>query len=517
MTIARFINTLLLVLTLLAFSAQFFIDFSTDNIAASCIILAPALLTLLYLRWSKALDTHPLSSFALFGFCVTSQLGALLAQSAFWLAVSANLRQPLTTFSMMAMYQALAIAAHALYRIMFKAPANQTGLLRHTFGKLGVYAAPSALNLWITGVIGFFCLLLTNVSKVAHGMTFLAWAPFLIPIYVQQLGAGYCNVKRNYSALLVFATLIALIAMAFNTRSALLSGIVTVGLLLLMIGMRSSKPVTSPMLLKLCMVGLLGAALSWPASNLVIAMVVARSDKSKLNGIEMVQKTLENFQDSGKLEKYNKLQAAIHMHSSSYDEKYIANPIAARFVITKFHDNAIYFAEKITDKGRDEMMEVSGDFLWATLPQPWLDWLKVDVDKEKLRFSMGDMLANLAVGTPLGGFKTGSMFGQGWALFGHLFPVIYFGMCFILFAAIDVFSIPAASGVAGLSVIGMLNVWPNFLFGLTADSLHFLFQSVARGVFQSVLLYSIAFHIAKSLSNLLLSIRPSIASALPAR
>lgn len=516
MTIARFINTLLLVLTLLAFSVQFFIDFSTGNIAASCIILASALLTLLYLRWSKALDTHPLSGFTIFGFCVTSQLGALLVQSASWLAVGANLRQPLTTFSMMALYQVLAIAAHALYRIMFKASPGTSGLLRHAFGKLGIYATPSALNLWIIGVIGLFSMLLSNVSAVAHGMVFLAWAPFLIIIYVQQLGASYCNIKRNYPALLVFAMLIALIAMAFNTRGAMLSGAVTVGLLLLLTGMRSSQPVTYPMLLKLGMVGLLGAALSWPASNLVVAMVVARSERNKLTGTEMVQKTLENFQDHGKLERYNKLQASIQLHSS-YEEKYIENPMAARFVITKFHDNAIYFAGKITDKGKDDLMKVSGDFLWATLPQPWLDAMKVDVNKEKLQFSMGDMLANLAAGAPLGGFRTGSIFGQGWALFGYFFPIIYFGMCFILFAAIDMFSIPVASGLAGLSVIGMLNVWPNFLFGITADSLHFLFQSVARGIFQSVLLYSITFHIAKSLSNLVQDIKPSRALALPAR
>ena len=76
---SRFMVALLLVLALLAFAAQFAIDFTPDNIAASCVVLASSLAILLYILWTGAIQTHPLSTFAIFGFCVTSQLGALLA------------------------------------------------------------------------------------------------------------------------------------------------------------------------------------------------------------------------------------------------------------------------------------------------------------------------------------------------------------------------------------------------------------------------------------------------------
>ena len=156
MTISKFINSVLMCLALLAFSAQLIIDFSTDNIATSTIILFSALSTLLYFRLSKALDTHPLSSFAIFGFCITSILGALLAQSASWVSVSADLYQPLTTFSTLAMYQAVAILAHSLYRVMTTPSSEKTGLLRHMFKTLGVYAVPSVQVLWIMGGMGAF-------------------------------------------------------------------------------------------------------------------------------------------------------------------------------------------------------------------------------------------------------------------------------------------------------------------------------------------------------------------------
>ncbi len=505
MTIAKFINTVLLWLTLIAFAAQLIIDFSTDNIAANCIILTSVLTTLLYFRWSKALDTHPLSSFAIFGFCVTSQLGALLAQSAAWTAVGISLHQPLFTFSMLAMYQAIALVAHTLFRVLTASSTAKPGVVRHLLQALGVYTTPSALNLWIMGGMGACFLLLARFSPVANGFSFLAWSPFLIPIFVQQAGMAYCNVKRNYLALVAYAVLIALIAMAFNARGMMLAGVATVALLFLLVGMRSPKIVTRPTLMKLGLLGLLGAVLSWPASSMVTAMAAARSDRGKSSALEMVTKTLENFRNPEKLEAYRRQSLANDLRTQ-YDEKYIDNPMLARFVITKFHDNAIYFARKLSDAGSEEVMKVSGDFLWTALPQPWLDALKIDVHKDKMQFSIGDVLAHVAIGTPLSGERTGSIFGQGSAIFGYFFPVVYFAMCLVLFAAIDIFSIQTTSGKVVMAAIGMLNVWSNFIFGITADSLQHLIDGVVRGVPQSVLLYAIVFAIAKFISNLLLAL-----------
>ena len=505
MTIAKFINTALIWLIILAFFVQYAIDISTDNIAASCIILTYVLVTLFYFRWSKALETHPLSSFAIFGFCVTSGFGALLAQSMAWTGVSSSLHQPLLTFSVLAMYQFIALAAHMFYRMLTSSTTSKQGLVRHSFLALGVYATPSVINLWFMGGIGIFSLLLSHISPMANGLSFLAWAPFLIPIYVQQFGSNYCSTTKNYLFLLAFSVLIALMAMFFNARGMLLSGFMTVALLFLLVGMRSTKPVDTSLLWKLGMVVIFGAILSWPASNLVTAMALARSDRGKISPIEMVGNTLDNFKDPEKLERYSKLALA-HDLQTAYDEKYISNPMMARLVITKYHDNAIYFASKITEKGADEVMKISEDFLWTTLPQPWLDALKIDVKKEKMQFSMGDTLAHFSIGTPLSGLRTGSIFGEGWVLFGYLFPVIYFAMCLILYVAIDIFSTRTVASVTVLSVIGMLNVWPNFLFGITADSLHHLFIGVVRGIVQPVILYAIVFAIAKGLTNLYLKL-----------
>lgn len=503
MTISKFINSLLIGLTLLAFSAQLIIDLSSVNVATSTVILTSALSTLLYFRWSKALETHPLSSFAIFGFLITTIVGALLVQSASWLAVSADLYQPLTTFSMLAMYQAIAILTQALYRVMTTSRSEKPSLLRHIFQSLGVYAIPTVQVLWIMGIMGLFFLLLSKYSPVANGFSFLAWSPFLIPMYRQQLGPQYCDTKINYPALAFHTALIAMLAMVFNARGMLLAGGATVALLFLLVAMRSNKHLTSAMLIRAAVFISISVALSWPATQLVKAMAVTRVDRGTLSAPAMVAKTIENFQNPDKIEKYSKLYLARKVRSV-YDENYIRNPILARLITTKFHDNAIYFAGKVSSQGAEEITRVTGDFLWAVLPQPFLDAIKIKVNKADLRFTMGDMLANNAVGTPLSGLRTGSVFGQGWVIFGYFFPIIYFAMCFVLFAAVDLFSTRTAAGVTVLSVIGMLHIWQNFIFGITADSLQQLFIGVLRGVPQSLLMYCIAYGIAKVLSNLIL-------------
>ena len=87
-------------------------------------------------------------------------------------------------------------------------------------------------------------------------------------------------------------------------------------------------------------------------------MAHSAPDRGKISPFEMVGKTLENFRDPDKLERYKKLSLAKDLRTA-YDEKYISNPMLARLVITKYHDNAIYFAGKISDRGAEEIMKIS--------------------------------------------------------------------------------------------------------------------------------------------------------------
>src|ERR1700712_571740 len=79
--------------------AQIFIDPTIINISSAGIIWCSSALTIGYLQRSGAFFELPVSAFAVLGLCLTTQWGALTAQSAAWISVSENLWNPVRTFS----------------------------------------------------------------------------------------------------------------------------------------------------------------------------------------------------------------------------------------------------------------------------------------------------------------------------------------------------------------------------------------------------------------------------------
>jgi hypothetical protein len=507
MSHARFIFVLLLTLAVAAFAAQLVIDFSTTNIAAACLVLASAMAILLYINWTPAIQTHPLSTFALLGFCFTSQLGALLVQSATWTPLTGNLRQPLETFATLAFYQSIALLAHAIYR-MFSNPTKPkpSGLIRSMLEKLQIYATPTAGTLWMMGLLGLFSFLFSGgagvVGKIAHGLTFVAWAPFLIPMFVFQQGNGYCNVMKNYVFLALYMGVIVLLGVAVNARGMMLSGFMTIALFALLRAMRSTQRVTVAQVARFSLLTVLLGALSIPAADLVTAMVIARKSRGHVSAMKLVEETIYYFQQPQQLKAQRERDNFISIQSS-YDETYFTSPLMGRLMETKFHDNALYFSTRIPLKDEDKLLNVTGDFFWSTLPEPMLNALKIDVAKKDLRFSMGDYISYLGGGGEVGGFKTGSGFAQGIVLFGYFFPLIYLLMCPILFMALDILAYRTVHAGVLVSSLGMLGIWRMFQYGISAESLQVLFMAVVRGLPQNIALYLVVFYIARKMASML--------------
>ena len=507
----RFLVLLFMGLALLAFCAQWLIDGSADNIAAGCLVLASSLAILLYLLWTDAIQTHPLSTFAIFGFCVTSQLGALLAQSGSGNSLAQNLRQPLQTFAWLAAFQAVALLAHALYRNFSRPQAQQPpGLLRALLERCGLYQPPGVGTLWLMGFMGICGQLLGSLSqgtagKLAQGFSFVAWAPFLIPMFVAELGAGYCNRQRNYLFLTFYIGLIALLGIAANARGMMLSGLMTIALVSLLRAMRSQQPVRAEQLGKYTLVLLLMGAMAIPVSDLMVAMSIARKARGNASALKMVEDTFYYVSQPDQIRQRRELDKAEALRSN-YDETYFDNPLLGRLMETKFHDNALYFAAHLAAGDADKVWDTTGDFLWATLPDPALKALQVKVDKESQKFSMGDYLSHLSGAGELGGFKTGSGFAQGLAMFDGYFVLLYFCLCPILFLAADLLAYRSAQGGVLVSALGMLGIWRLFQYGITGESLQYLFMAVVRGLPQNILVFLLTLALARAGAHTLASL-----------
>jgi len=520
MAYSRFIVMLLLTLSFNAFFAQLFIDFSSVNIAAACIVLASSLAVLLYLHWTDAIQTHPLSTFAIFGFCVSTQLGALLVQSATWTSLSLNLRQPIETFGTLALFQIIALAAHGMYRLFSNsASPARSSLVRGMLEKLGLYTTPTAGTLWIMGLFGFITFVFGSggesvASRVFQATTFLAWAPFLIAIYVFQQGTTYCNAKKNFVFLGLYAGLLTLLGMAANARALILWGFMTIAMFAIVSAMRSARQVTASHAAKIGIVAVVLGALSFPVTDLVTAMVLARQSRGYASGAQMVAQTLHYFQQPQQLaaqrekDKFTGIQ-------SRYDETYFANPLIARLIETKFHDNALYFSSRLNAKDEEKMLDITGDFFWSTLPEPVLKALEVHVDKKNLQFSMGDYISHLGGAGDLGGYRTGSGFAQGIAIFGYFFPLMYLLVCPLLFLTQDVLSYRSSKGNVVVSALGMLGIWNLFQYGISAESLQALFMGVVRGLPQKIVLFLVFFHLARFSASLLGSLKDNSRQSKP--
>jgi hypothetical protein len=508
MTNARFILISMVALATLALAFQIAIDFTPENIASACIAFASSMAVLLYLLWTPALQTHPLSTFAVFGFGVTTQLGALLGQTAYWTSLADNLRQPITTFAMLAAFQVLAIIAHTGYRWLMPPPdADHGSLPRHMLRKAGLYNTPSTGVLWFLGYFGLIAFVLGGgregtFGKIMQGVAFLTWAPFLIPMYLVQLGYGYSSWRKQLPFLLFFMGLVVLLGLAANARAVMLSGFVTIALFALLGALRSATLVSSRQVLRIGLVGLVLVAMAIPLSDLAIAMVVARKVRSNVSPVQMVEQTFYYWQRPDEIAAY-KARAEADT-TKAYDEYYFANPLLARLVETKFHDNSFYFVSTFTRTDDSLLAKTTGDLFWTILPDPVIKSLGVSIDKKTLEFSIGDYLSHLSQGAALGSRRTGSMLAQGVALLDAGFAIFYLAFCVVAFAMIDLLSFRNRSGQVVLSAVGMLAVFKLFQSGITSDSLHGWVIGTLRNIPQNIVLFLVVATMARA-SGLLFS------------
>jgi hypothetical protein len=329
------------------------------------------------------------------------------------------------------------------------------------------------------------------VGRIAAGFNFLAWAPFLIPIYAAEVGESYCNIRLNRFLLVPYTGAFAVLGLALNARGIMFEGIATIGLLYLLRAMRTDSLVTGRALKQIGLLAVILLAISGPVSDLTTAMAIARQVRGKVSAPTMIRTTLRIWQQPG-LIAASRAHSKAAMRFSAYDEHYIANPMLGRLVETKFYDTSFHFASTLrTDDSIARLREISLKLAWAGLPTPLLHAMGINIDKDDLNFSMGDYLAYLSRGIPLGGHTTGNMLAQGIALFGSLFPFLYALICLVLYGLMDLLTIHPAKGAARLSTVGMLQVWHLFMAGITFESLQRVLVLLIRNFGQTILIYAL--------------------------
>jgi hypothetical protein len=480
-----------------AFLVQLAIGFNYDNIIASVIVFFSASLMLSYLQFTHAFQERMISSFMLLGYCITTHFGALILQSASFTPLVEGLRMPSYTFGNLAGLQIVAILAHWIFRKINALNGLSDSIGTRILKPLGLFMVPTPKHLWILGFIGFAANMGSAsaggnvIGKAIDAIRFIAWAPFLIPVFAARYGDSYCNKRKQYFFIALFIFASVLLSMALNFRGLMFIGPLTGTMIFLAYAFRDVTPLGKHAYLKFLITIAIGALGVQAANYVAVAMVSIRNQIEVSTRTEMIGKTFDILMDPSRVEKQAKAfnyDAALGL----FDEKYLSSPTLARFVETKFIDNSFYFGYALSDSAQDELIDTTINQLISILPEPIIKWLKIDVDKYASFFSAGDTLLFLSAGIPKGGFTSGSALAQGISVFGYYFYPIFFLLSIVILVAYESLGRTVAGHQPEISTLAFLNMALIFQHGLTYENLLSM-MGMFRTLPQNIILYSLIF------------------------
>jgi hypothetical protein len=491
-----FVCRMLHALVLACVVSQLWIDPAYENTLSVLMTAFATTVLVEYIRRSRPFDDAPLSSLALLGYCVTSQLASLVAQSAQWTAYIELLRVPVTTFGILASVQLMAILVHYVYRQFEPLTALRDRTAATLLTPLGIHAVPQPVALWCMSSVGVAALLqggaqFGDVSgKALQALEFMTWLPFLILVYHRQFGEAYCSFKKQAPLVLLYASMVFVVGMARNARSLMFIGPMIAILLYLMVSVRAPGPMPRKSIIKVAAGVLLAGMAVVVVADLVTAMVVTRDKRETSTRWEMVQETYHALTDRTRIQAYRDA-GYLDTVMKPYDEIYLSNPVLARFSETKFHDNMFYFGGRFGDRERDDLIEEVGMQILVLMPQPLIDWLGLNIKKWEYSYSMGDFYVDADHGGGVGAYFTGSIWADLVVMFGVFMPFVAMLIMLLTFMLLD--ALTRLNGAFFISPVGMCMAWIIFIYGVGGPSVSSKVAFFVRETPQKIVLYAIVF------------------------
>ncbi|MGV3558405.1 hypothetical protein [Larkinella arboricola] len=484
-----------------------------------CIIFAWNIITKFFLI-NVQLQNYPLSTFLIIGFAVTQFYFPIVFTLLEGKPVVFNLILPYTIFAHSIIALIVLLFSHAVYRSL-------AGRYRsnHILTRVGLFEPPTDIQLWAMGFLGLVAMYYVYfyspsvgrevtgpIDKMIQGLTPFTYAPFLIP-FGKLYGRKGPAPKRLVPMLLVFTVMLFVVSLGRNSRGAFMLGFASIAFayaLGLLLGVFKSQLLTFK---NVTIVGLVVWLLTGPIADLGTAMVLVRAQRNSTDRSQLIEMTLEKYRDKEALQA---AKLASKLEVRDWDEHYMDNIFLARFCNIKLNDASLVMAEKLGDHNED-VLAFSMGRLVASLPEPVINMIGFQVDKKFVTSSsFGDyMYYKTGAGeSSLGSFRTGQFAGTGMAAFGWWYLLILgVGMIpvFFLFDKLTLKKYLPATGdlpfqkEVRFSVCGLLLLYATFIF-LYEESVVSIGTFIIRGYPQKLVLYLVAYHLTRMISNLIMRI-----------
>ncbi len=482
------------VLCAVCFFIQIKVDASTENLVSTALVCGSTTLLVQYLWRSQAMQTNPISSFALLGFGASCQFVSLVTQSLEFAPFVNQLRAPLLTFTILSSSLVVAIVAHVCHRHFLPFRSASEGLARNIFGRFQIHRIPLPHTLWLYAAMGMVAMVAGGGNfgdaggKFIAAFAFMMWAPFLMPLFQKVVGSSYCDMRKQGTMLVLYFGVIIVIGLIKNYRAVIFAAPVQVVFTYIIVSCWRPEPLSRGFMRGVGIAMVVGFLLAPVLGNLVTAMEIARASRDKASPMEMLVQTGEAFMDTKRLKQYREA-GGLSRVLDLYDEQYLSNPMMGRFTETKFHDNMLFFGQSFTERDREALIDNEIDKAIAIVPQNFLDALDIKLKKEDFTYSNGDYYLNLTLGGHLGGYATGSMWADLYVIFGNWWPVATFGLLIAVFITMDAFADMRPGRFICVST--MCHIWQLFLYGISSEAIVNKFNQVTRGMLQEVLVYGV--------------------------
>lgn len=305
--------------------------------------------------------------------------------------------------------------------------------------KWGYYAQPTNKQLWILGFVGL-CFRLFMMSQQGKGdvqlagagtlnmFSLLLYCPICI-LFNPLLGKDKCSKKTQYIVYCYIVFLVILL-IATNSRSQMLAPLVVFACCYVLKQIYIYRKTLWLSYKKMFLFIISVFLLSGPASDMAIAMVVVRGERSYMSFNELLERSIEVYQDKVQLKFYRQWLSDEDNSTvgAEWQESYVSSPFLDRLCNYRVADATIYHAQRV-GYGNKEMLELFGNQLMTMFPGPIVDFFFSDIEKSKLNFSPMDELYFLSTRSGVGGYKVGGDVGLGLATFGYL----YFPLCLLIY------------------------------------------------------------------------------------
>ncbi|QMU27430.1 hypothetical protein [Adhaeribacter radiodurans] len=490
----------LLILAAFTFAAQLLVDASEENLFSNLFALGAFVLTcfLIFHPRNSQMGTA-FTSTTVFFIITANSLAPMLGTLLEGHPLTHTLLQPKETYFHRFIFALVLLVAQALAGLKFFLP------MRYGMSQLGsVFKSRTFLppaGVWGLGAIGFLAYLvkylhLPNVIiKLLDGFGFLLWAPFLLLLSPYSAYFSKPSVKWK---IFIYYILQVGVSLAGNSRMGMVGPVAMVGAAWVVTLLLGRIKVNKKLIMRGITLGVTGLFLAGQFADLSTAILIERAQRSTRGKSEQLAATWERFLDKEALVNYRNeylLLLSEGKADEEWQENYVVNDFIGRFIQIKYDDNCFNRILGFDDADIGTLKETSKNLIIATLPEPFLQPLGFNIDKEFLNsFSTGDLIEAISGRGDLGGFRVGSIPAHAYALFGWLYPlilVLIYCIIFILFQGLFSFYGSRLKTWYGVSTLGLLIVFTIFV-NISTDGISTPIGMILRASWQIMIIYHLA-------------------------